>query len=333
MFCWSSLADQSSKMKVLAIILFVGCVAANPIADDDKKPIVIDERFYPKEWEVYKSDHDIVSILVPLNSINFEEDTPDEKESNVVMFFSEADIVDGKRVDKGVYVFQNKVATKVLDNGRDMAASGDDSRLVFIAASDGLYVYKEETKTAEKYGTINDDIIGLAKDKSGDVIYILTANKEVYKVTDDGKAKEKILDKADQIVLDYESNLYYTSDNKVYVLKGNDKKEINIPQGAVTLIKPPYVLDEGVPCVVDDKAYIVYPNGTSEVYGVEFKPNFKPTAYAMEAALLQYHAHDKAIYEYNLVKVIEENIVSLDSVFGDKKSELRSIATSKKTFN
>ncbi|XP_041985863.1 uncharacterized protein LOC121738092 [Aricia agestis] len=328
-------------MKAFLLLLVVGLAAAAPTSKEDED-IVIDEEFYPSEWVKYTSEHDIVSLLVPINSLNFDENDSSESNSkeedvDVVLFFSEADIIDGKKDYKGVSVIKKNKVTKLLENGRDMAASGDDSKLVFIGASDGIYVYKDEKTAVEKYGSINDDIYGIAKEKDGDIMYILTANKEVFKVSDNGNKKEKLEGvKAEQMVLDYSNNLYFSdSDKQVYVRTSEGIKKIEgLPANPkfIQLLRPAFVMDDMVPVVVDETSYLAYSNGTSETGDITFKkPKYRPTAYSMEAAIIQYYAIDKHIYEYNMLAILLGTMLEeIKNFLGNQKSTIEEISSSRK---
>ncbi|XP_023952593.2 uncharacterized protein LOC112056399 [Bicyclus anynana] len=317
----------------------VGLLAAAPTSNNDDDLLITTE-FFIKDFVKYQADHDIVQILVPLNSLNFNEDDSSSSESKesdteIIIFFVEADVQpDGSYIDQGLYVLKEGKAKKLLDNGRDAAASGDSSRKVFFGAKDGLYVYNPATNSAEKYGTIIDSIIGIAKEKEGDVIYILTEGREVYKVSDNGEKKELLDDvvKAKQIVLDYENNLYfYGDDGKPYVRTTEGVKRVEgLPEvsGKVTLVKPPIFLENGVPYIASNKVYLLYANGTSQRTHMEFQHDGLPTAFAPETALIQYYAHDKKIYEYNILALLISTVLEdISDYLNQKANEIRTIAS------
>ncbi|CAH2268836.1 jg26391 [Pararge aegeria aegeria] len=321
----------------------VGLLAAAPTSNEEDDKVVVTKEFYIEDFVKYKAEHDIVNLLAPINSLNFEEDDSSsseskEKDSDMIVFFVEADVQpDGSRVDQGLYVLKEGVAKKILNNGRDAAASGDDSKLVFFGAKDGLYVYNPTTNAADKYGPITDSIIAIAKEKDGDVIYILTEDRQVYKVTDNGEKKELLDDvvKANQIVVDYENNLFFYSDDKKPYVRTDDgvKKVEGLPEitGGVVLIRPPFFLDNGAPFIIDNKVYVLYPNGSSEVTDFEFTPNTMPTAFAPEAALLQYYAYDKKIYEYNVLALIVSSLLEdLGNYLNKQAVEIRSLSKNSK---
>ncbi|XP_047541141.1 uncharacterized protein LOC125074017 isoform X2 [Vanessa atalanta] len=314
----------------ITVLSLLGVVFGAPISiDKDDEKILITKSMFPKEFIKYKAEHEIVNLLVPTNSLNLNADgssesSSEETEREVFVFFVEADInSNGDRVDQGLYVLKEGKATKLLDHGRDAAASYDDSKLVFFGAKDGIYVYNKENNSADKYGTVDDSIIGIAKEKTGDVIYILTENHELFKVSNGGTTKEKLDDvvNAKQIVLDSSNNIYFYSDDKQAYVRTSDgiKKIEGLPENpsSVTLIKPPFILENGVPVIVDNVVYIIYANGKSQQHTFEFKSDAKPSAFAPEATLLQYYAYDKNIYEYKIISI------TMGSMLEELKSYLK----------
>jgi len=233
---------------------------------------------------------------------------------------------------KGLSIIKNKHVKKILETGTDAAAANDDTKTAYFGATDGLYVYNDKENTAEKYGSVTDSIISIAKANGSDIIYILTDKKELYKVTEQGTKKEKIDDVvgAQQIVLDYSNNLYYyNAEKQPFVINENGVKKIEgLPANptSLNLLKPPFVIEEGVPIVIDNKSYLIYVNGSSELTDFEFV--VQPTAYAMEATLIQYYAYNKNIYEYNLLTIILGGLLEeLKSFLNDKSDQIESIAT------
>ncbi|XP_050358127.1 uncharacterized protein LOC126778530 [Nymphalis io] len=330
---------------VLSLIL---CVFGAPTSDNgDDENLVITKSMFRTEYIKYEAEHEIVNLLLPINSLNFDEDDSSESNSSsnetdteIILFFVEADIdSNGNRVDQGLYVLKDEKATKLLEHGRDAAASGDNSQLIFFGAEDGIYVYNRKNNSADKYGTVDDNIIGIAKEKTGDVIYILTANHELFNVSNDGKTKVKLDDvvNAKQIVLDYSNNIYfYSDDKKAYVRTADGVKKIEgLPENptSVNLIKPPFTLEDSVPFIVDNTVYIIYANGTSEHAGIEFKPKAKPSAYAPEATLLQYYAYEKKIYEYNVLTMFLSTMFEeLKSFLHKKNGDIRALASKSRKY-
>ncbi|XP_034837711.2 uncharacterized protein [Maniola hyperantus] len=301
-------------------LALVGLLVAAPTSnnDEDKKGFVTRD-IYREEYVKYKADHDIVNMVLPLNALisvvlSEARKSSDKTNPSLVLFIVEADVQpDGSRVDRGLYILKlvdgEAEATKILDNGRDAATSGpgDNSTKAFFGAKDGLYVYNPETNSADKYGPITDSIIAIDMEKLGEVIYILTEDRDVYKVTDNGEKKEKLDDvvKPKQIVLDYQNNLYFFSDDKILYVRTTDgvKKIEGLPvaTGSVILLKSPIFLENGALVIIDNKVYLIYSNRRSAFIGIELQPKEMPTALAIEAFLFQYYAHDKKIYEYNFL--------------------------------
>lgn len=324
-------------MKLFGLLLLIGlAAAAPPTKDKDDDKIVVTSDFFPDQLSVYTSKHDIVNIFVPLNAINFDESEDDDSEddSSTVLFFVEADIKDGVKDYKGLYVLKKGNATLLLENGRDATATNDNTTLTYFGATDGLYSYDVDNNKAIKYGTVTDSIISLAQgvDAAKTSIYILTEDKQLFKVTENGTKKEKIddVENVEQFVLDSSNNIYYYShDKKPYVKTvGAINKIEGLPEklNEVTLLRPPFIIEDGVPFIVDNKVYIIYSNGTSELTDFEFE--VKPSAYSIEATLIQYYAYEKKIYEYNILALVLSEVVNeLKKFFDEKKNDIQSIAS------
>ncbi|XP_075987743.1 uncharacterized protein LOC142984196 isoform X2 [Anticarsia gemmatalis] len=316
-----------------SLLLGLGSTAPASNATTNSDLVTVNDEFFDEQFVIVNAEHDIVQILVPLNALNFGEDSDEEEnDGDSIIFYVLADNENGKRVDKGLFVRKNNTVTKLLDHGRDAAAANDDTKTAYFAAQDGIYSYNDKTNTAEKYGTITDSIISIAKVNGSDIIYILTEDHVLYKVTEEGTKKEKINDVVDaqQIVLDYENNLYYySSDKRVFVLTSEGVFRIQgLPFNGsyLAIIKPPFIIESGIPVIIDSQTFIAYSNGTSELG--EFVLESKPTAYAMEATLIQYYGYNKKIYEYNLLALLlGELLDDLKNYLEDKTDSLNDIAT------
>ena len=303
----------------LIFVLLLGTCVAAPTQDK------IPDWFSIK----YSGQHDIVKIIVPLSSIHFDKpETISNKE--VPIFFVEADVdKKGNPVYKGLYSLKKGKAKKVLENGRDAAASADARKQIFFGASDGIYIYNQKTDSAEKYGSVDDSIIGIAKVKSGDIIYILSDDHVVYKISENGNKKEKLEDivNAKQIVLDFADNLYFISEDKVPHVRSAEGVKIikGLPANPshVELVRPPYNLLNGVVFVCDTDAYMLFANGTSERIIHKMKFLVKPSAYAPDGTYVQYYAVDKKIYEYNAIKWIIKGVqAGLDNFLNAKPENI-----------
>ncbi|CAK1584267.1 unnamed protein product [Parnassius mnemosyne] len=324
-------------LKLFIVLLLVGAINAGPVSkeNDEDEIITFTKEFYLTNFIMYNAKHDVVNIIVPTNSLNFDESKMTEDEENMeqffknlILFFVEADVdAAGNRMDKGLYVYKNGKATKLLENGRDAAASSDDSTDVFFGAKDGIYIYDNKTNTAVKYGSVTDDIIAIAKENGTDVIYYLNKDHELYKVTDNGQKNVKIEDVvgAQEIVLDTANNLYfYTEDKQAYVVNDNSVKKITgLPENPkyVKLIKPP-VLEDGVVFLSDNAFYVIYSNGTSELSDFRIASKAKPSAYGMEATFVQFYAFHKKIYKYNLLEILSGDIFENLNKFLEENEEI-----------
>lgn len=335
----SLISGKMNTLAALTVLLLSGLVSSAPFSDD---VVTVTTDFFPDSLAIYTSQYDIVNLFCPLNSLNFDEEADIQSldGNNIHLFFVEADTVNGETEYKGLYVLKNKKATKLLENGRDFAATTDDSKKVFLAATDGIYVYNATTNVAEKYGTVADSLIGIAIVSESDHIYVLTKDSVLYKVSDEGKVKEEIPEVKDatQIVLDFENNLFYTDSKKqVYVRKedGTITKIKGIPSNPTfsKLIRPPFAVEEGVIYVGGKKVYSLLPNGTSQFENVILKS--KPSAFSLEATLLQYYAFEKKIYEYNILAIIlgEIEFEEIKEQLENKTEDIKTMGTkSRKSF-
>jgi hypothetical protein len=328
--------DKMSWLTTCAVLLLVGWVSANPITDTDVNLHVTSDLF-PDTLSIYTSEYDIVKIFVPINALNFD-DEGDSDDDAMHIFFVEATKDENGNPKNVLSVLKNGEKSKILENGNDAAGSCDDSKLVFFGASDGIYVYNAEKNSADKYGSITENVVGIAKENGTDIIYILTKDHEVYKVSNEGTTKE-LLSKAKnarQIVLDMQNNLYYVDgENHVYVYSEENVKKISgLPANPsyIQLLTPPFIMEDSVPLVAGKKTFYAYANGTSEY--AEIVLDVQPTAYSMEATLIQYYAYNKKIYEYNILALVMSSMIDdLKNFFDDKVEQIQSIATrSRKEF-
>lgn len=323
----------------VAILLIGACLAA-PASDKDDDTVQVSKGFFVQEFVKYTSEHDIVKIVVPLNSINFDLSSSESGDAmdHLTIIFVESDVDEkGDHVYKGLYSLKDGKAKKLLENGRDAASSADNSKLVFIGASDGIHVYDEKENKVEKYGTITDSIINIAKEKTGDVMYILTEDHVVYKVTNGGTKKEKMEDivNAKQLIIDHTNNLYFYSDDKVpYVRTADGVKKIEgLPANptSVTLARPPVLFYDSALFVSDNTVYLIYTNGTCEPAGFEMDADARPTAYAPEAAIMQYYGYNKKIYEFNIMSIILQPALDaldeLNDFLSDKTDDIRAYSS------
>ncbi|KPJ01198.1 hypothetical protein RR46_03069 [Papilio xuthus] len=310
----------------LLIFVIIGVVAAIPIEDT-----LIHKDYFQDCLIVYQSEHDIVNILVPTNSINFDDkdemNNIDDYQKKLVIFFVEADIKNGERIDKGLFVLKNGNVSKLLDNGRDAAASADDSQNVFFGTENGIYIYNNLRIKAEAYGNVTDNVISIVKENGTDAIYYLNKDNELFKVTDKGNKVIKINEVVDaqEMVLDMKNNLYYiTKDKDIFVYNNSSIKKIEgFPEKAeyFKLIKPPTMIKDSALVLCDNQFYWIYSNGTCEKTRFQIETDARPTAYAMEAGIFQFYSYNKKIYRYNIIEQQKEPLKELGYWNGEEPSK------------
>ncbi|CAG9572624.1 unnamed protein product [Danaus chrysippus] len=290
----------------LCVVLFIGEYIAAPLAEKKGHKFVVSREIFDDNFIKCKAKHDIVDIMVPLNAFTLKTNIGFDSNSNIDMtvFLVEADLKNGKRVDKGLYLCKNGEVKMVLPNGRAAAASFNDEKIVYVGASDGLYVYNVESKSAVKYGNFSDSIIDIGTNIDGKHIYILSEDHKLYNVTNEGADKELLQDVEDaqEIVLGYSENIYFYDSNKDVFIKNADGviKVQGLPEGrkSLKLVNPTIMMVEAVPLIIDNALYYIKANGTAEATGVEFSANAKPTAYGAYATLVLYYAYNKNLYEF-----------------------------------
>ncbi|CAG9572622.1 unnamed protein product [Danaus chrysippus] len=291
----------------LCVVLFIGGYIAAPLSEekDDKIVILLSRHIlFNKNYLKYKAKHDIVDIMVPLTALTLEsmKDIDFDSKPDMTVFLVEADLKNGKRVDKGLYLYKNGEVKMVLPNGRAAAASFNDEEIVYFGASDGLYVYNVDSKSADKYGNFSDSIIDIATNVDGKHIYILSEDHKLYNVTNEGADKELLQDVEDaqEIVLDYFENIYFYDSNKDVFIKNADGiiKVRGLPKGRKSLkflgqdfLKVRYVI-----LMTDNVLYVIFANGMAFASPVELSPNAKPTAYGLWSEIVHYYAYNKNLY-------------------------------------
>lgn len=159
---------------------------------------------------IYTGKHDIVRIYVPLNQYKV------EREPNYTLFFVEGEYKDDEVINKGLYVFNDGKATKLLDNGRD--AIETNANTIYLGAEDGIYKYDNTGKTVTKHGSVTDSISQLAYNNNTDAIYYLTDDNEVYKLNEDATASVKVTELTDvqEMAFGFEGKLYYYDSKKEF---------------------------------------------------------------------------------------------------------------------
>ncbi|XP_063370417.1 uncharacterized protein LOC134658693 [Cydia amplana] len=311
-------------MKFVILAALVALTVAAPPSNDEQ--LIITKKFYPDSFAVYTGHHDIVDIVVPLNQINYSDDSnEDTDETKLTMFFVEADIKDDGTYDyKGLYTYKNGVAKKVLENGQCTTYSKD--KIVYFGASDGIYKYNEQDQTATKYGTVTESIIRMAVDTEHAHVYYLTSNYVMYKYDEDEKVATKVeaVKDARDMVFDYDGIMFfYDGNHQFYTYNGQRVLKIQgLPMHPtkVALIRPPVLINQAF-AVIDSYLYELNVNGTCEKSSVKFQS--QPTAYAPDTILFQYYAYKQKIYFYNLGTMFDDmNIDEMNVFFDDKKEQI-----------
>ncbi|XP_061706363.1 uncharacterized protein LOC133517180 isoform X2 [Cydia pomonella] len=310
------------KFGILAAVVALA-IAAPPRADEQ---LIVTKKFYPDSFAIYTGQHDIIDIVVPLNQINYSEDSKeDTDETKLTVFFVEADVKDDGTYDyKGLYVYKNGVAKKVLENGQ--CSTYAKNKIVYFGASDGIYKYNELDQTATKYGTVSDSVIRMAVDTEHAHVYYLTSDYVLYKFDEDEKMATKVeaVKDARDMVFDYDGIMFfYDGNHQLYTYNGERVLKIEgLPAQPtkVALIRVPVSVNQMF-AVIDGRLYELNVNGTSEMAPIKFQA--QPTAYAPDAILYQYYAYKQKIYLYNLVtRFSSKNIDELNQFFEDNAEQI-----------
>ncbi|XP_063368236.1 uncharacterized protein LOC134656610 [Cydia amplana] len=252
---------------------------------------------------LHTADHDVTSLGVLFG------------EGEEVVFFIESDVKErGERVDYGLYALtkdpksKRMVSTKLLDSARDIAVASL-TNAAYFAAKDGIYVYDKKKNSAEKYGSVSDDVISIAAENGTGVLYYVNKQHQLYKVSEG--QKPTIIDavkNAEQFTLDKKGHLYfYTTDKKFYVYDGQSVKPVEgIPSNLnkVWFVRTPLFVEDY--CLVngEDEYYQIWGNATAVGAGSS-RGSFAVSALSVDTGFLAYFATDRKIYEFNvLAKVV-----------------------------
>ncbi|XP_047989067.1 uncharacterized protein LOC125228516 [Leguminivora glycinivorella] len=317
-------------MKFAILTALVALAAAAPPSTNEQ--IIVTKKFYPDSYAVYTGHHDIVDILVPLNQINYSDDINEDTATKLTVFFVEADIKDDGTYDyKGLYVFKNGIAKKVLENGQCSTYAKD--KIIYFGASDGIYKYNEQDQTATKYGTVSESVIRMAVDTENAHVYYLTSDYVLYKFDEGEKVATKVeaVKDARDIVFDFDGTMYfYDGNHQVYTYNGERVLKIEgLPAhpAKVALVRVPVLMNE-MYAVVDGWLYELRADGTSEKEPVKFQA--QPTAYAPDAILYQYYAYKQKIYLYNLINLFAENSIDeLNEFLNDNQEQINTYKNTK----
>ncbi|XP_063370425.1 uncharacterized protein LOC134658701 [Cydia amplana] len=317
-------------MKFAILAALVALTVAAPPSNDEQ--LIITKKFYPDSFAVYTGHYDIVDIVVPLNQINYSDDSNEITDETITIFFVEADVKDDGTYDyKGLYTYKNGVAKKVLENGQCTTYYKD--KIVYFGASDGIYKYNEQDQTATKYGTVSDSVIRMAVDTEHANVYYLTSDYVLYKYDEGEKVATEVeaVKDARDIVLDFDGIMYfYDGSHQFYTYNGQRVLKIEgLPAHStkVTLIRSPYMCIQAF-AVIDGRLYKLNVDGTSEKTPVKFQS--QPTAYAPDTILYQYYAYKQKIYLYNLVTLCaDKNFDELNEFFEDKQEQVNAYKNTK----
>ncbi|XP_063382801.1 uncharacterized protein LOC134669217 [Cydia fagiglandana] len=263
---------------------------------------------------LHTANHDVTCLGVLFGE--------DKEIEDKVVFFIESDVnKHGERVDYGLYALtkdrthSNKtISTKLLDNARDIAVASL-TETVYFAAKDGIYVYNKKKNSAEKYGSVNDEVISIAAENATGVLYYVNKQHQLYKVTERGQ-KATIIDEvknADQITVDYKGYLYYyTVDKKFYVYDGQNAKLVEgIPSNGnkVSFLRTPVLAGDYGLVNVDGEYYTVNGKDASAHAAGRGGGSFVASAVSFETGLVMYFAVDKKIYELNIIEKVVEGVI------------------------
>ncbi|XP_028166840.1 uncharacterized protein LOC114357431 [Ostrinia furnacalis] len=266
-------------LATITILLLVGLLTA--------ECFTVDKNWFNENSVVYTGENEITKISVPMifNSMK------NDGSFDLYVFFIEA--------QKGLYVLKNQKVTKLFANGADVAESSNGT--VYLAATDGIYTFNAEKNTAEKYGSLTDNVISIAVANGTQEIYIITKDKVLFKVTDEGNSKVEITEVKDAVdmVFDLFSNLYFVDTKKQVFVRshdGNVTKVTGLPENP-SVVKLFRGKSYAAPIFVDDKVYVVNFDGTTEFHNTTF--SISPTAVSFETCLFHL-ARNKKIYKYGL---------------------------------
>ncbi|XP_063824486.1 uncharacterized protein LOC135074109 [Ostrinia nubilalis] len=252
---------------------------------------------FSEESVTYTGEKDITKLVVIFIREPFKDGEATSAYEKIHVFFIEE--------GKGLFVLKNKQITNLLENGNDISTTYDiNNTQLYFAASDGIYSFNNQENKAEKYGTLTDNTVAVAKYWGTNDLYILTTDNVVYKVTEDGTKKEEITNVKDaqQIVLDSANNLYFVDSKKhVYVrldVDGTVMSIIGLPANPnVQIMRAPEIIKEAVAVMGGKKNYFAFANGTSRADSILDKhPIF--AVIVNETSALLYASQNNKIYEY-----------------------------------
>ncbi|XP_063368040.1 uncharacterized protein LOC134656437 [Cydia amplana] len=263
---------------------------------------------------LHTANHDVTCLGVLFGE--------DKEIEDKVVFFIESDVnKQGERVDYGLYALTNDpersnhtVSTKLLDNARDIAVASL-TETVYFATKDGIYVYNKKKNSAEKFGSVSDEVISIAAENSTGVLYYVNKQHQLYKVTERGQ-KATIVDEvknAEQITVDYKGHLYYyTVDKKFYVYDGQNAKLVEgIPsnRNKVSLLRTMVLAGDYGLVIMDGEYFTIYGANASGQAASRGGGSFVTSAVSFETGLVMYFSVDSKIYELNIIEKVVKVVI------------------------
>ncbi|XP_063539575.1 uncharacterized protein LOC134748730 [Cydia strobilella] len=262
---------------------------------------------------LHTANHDVTCLGVLFGE--------DKEIEDKVVFFIESDVnKQGERVDYGLHALtkdpthpNHTVSTKLLDNARDIAVASL-TETAYFAAKDGIYVYNKKKNSAEKFGSVSDEVISIAAENATGVLYYVNKQHQLYKVTERGQ-KATIVDvvkNADQITVDYKGHLYYyTVDKKFYVYDGQNAKLVEgVPsnRNKVSFLRTPVLVGDYGVVNVDGDYYVIY-GADASGHAASGGGAGGRSAVSVESGLVLYFSVDRKIYELNIIEKVVEGMM------------------------
>lgn len=283
-------------LAVIACLFLASCSAASENDDLSNLEVVVKPNIFNDNYVIYTGQHDIVRIYVPLNQYKV------EREPNYTLFFVEGDYKDDGVINKGLYVFSDGNATKLLDNGRD--AIETNANTIYLGAEDGIYKYDNIGKTVTKHGSVTASISQLAYNNNTDAVYYLTDDNEVYKLNEDATASVKVTELTDvqEMAFGFEGKLYYYDSKKeFYVIDFKEevvsKKITGLPMNMNKFVLLPSFLTnpQGVLLYADS---IMYGLRNQNAVRLNLRTEVTLTALAPQPISFHFYAKDKKLYGF-----------------------------------
>lgn len=305
-------------VKVLSVIC---CLLAAPVSAAPASPNApaitiggITNDIISQSTLLHTANHDVTGLGVLFGE--------DKEIEDKVVFFIESDVNKrGERVDYGLYALtkdpersNRMVTTKLLDNARDITIASL-TEAAYFATKDGIYVYNKKKNSAEKFGSVSDEVISITAENATGVLYYVNKQHQLHKVTERGQ-KSIIVDEvknAEQITVDYKGHLYYyTVDKKFYVYDGQNVKLVEgIPsnRNKVWFLRTSVLTGDYSLVNVDGEYYSIYGADASGHAASRGGDSFVTSAVSFETGLVMYFSVDRKIYELNIIEKVVEGVM------------------------